>query len=213
MLDSRIEDAWPNNGHNPGTSLPVADSFISSTTDTNSHQDRTRTQATGHDGGSVKTHEGGTGYMGENSGMPKVPVEYHDLREVFCKSRATCLPPHRPYNCAIDLKHRSTPPEVVCFRCLDLRRRPWRSTSERLSLLASSALLHHPLDRDFSLWGKKYGSLRPCIDYQGINEITIKNRYPLPLMTTAFKLLQGATTFTKLDLWNAYHLVHIREGD
>ena len=47
---------------------------------------------------------------------------------------------------------------------------------------------------------------RPCIDYRGVNEITIKNRYPLPLMTTAFELLQGATIFTKLDLRKAYHL-------
>ena len=41
----------------------------------------------------------------------------------------------------------------------------------------------------------------------------VRNRYPLPLMDTAFKLLQGATIFTKLDLRNAYHLVRIREGD
>ena len=39
------------------------------------------------------------------------------------------------------------------------------------------------------------------------------NGYPLPLMNTAFNLLQGATVFTKLDLRNAYHLVRIREGD
>ena len=41
----------------------------------------------------------------------------------------------------------------------------------------------------------------------------VRNRYPLPLMDTAFKLLQGATIFTKLDLRNAYHLVRIKEGD
>ena len=41
----------------------------------------------------------------------------------------------------------------------------------------------------------------------------MKNRYPLPLLSSAFELLQGATVFTKLDLRNAYHLVRIREGD
>ncbi len=61
--------------------------------------------------------------------------------------------------------------------------------------------------------GKKDGGLRPCIDYRGLNNITVKNRYPLPLMATSFELLQGATIFTKLDLRNAYHLVRIREGD
>lgn len=57
--------------------------------------------------------------------------------------------------------------------------------------------------------GKKDGGLRPCIDYRGLNNITVKNRYPLPLMATAFELIQGATIFTKLDLRNAYHLVRI----
>ncbi|KAI3377213.1 hypothetical protein L3Q82_009125 [Scortum barcoo] len=41
----------------------------------------------------------------------------------------------------------------------------------------------------------------------------LKNRYPLPLISSAFELLQQAKVFTKLDLRNAYHLVRIREGD
>ena len=61
--------------------------------------------------------------------------------------------------------------------------------------------------------GKKDGSLRLSIDYRGINQLTVRNRYPLPLMNTAFDLLQGAIVFTKLDLRNAYQLVRIREGD
>lgn len=58
---------------------------------------------------------------------------------------------------------------------------------------------------------KKDKSLHPCIDYRGLNAITVKNRYPLPLIS-AFKLLQRAKIFSKLDLQNAYYLVHIREG-
>ena len=61
--------------------------------------------------------------------------------------------------------------------------------------------------------GKKDGTLKLCIDYRGINQITVKNCYPLPLMNTAFDLLQGATIFTKLDLRNTYHLVRNKEGD
>ena len=57
-----------------------------------------------------------------------------------------------------------------------------------------------PAGAGFFFVGKKDGSLRPCIDYRGINEIKIKNRYPLPLMTTVFELLQGTMVFTKLDL-------------
>ncbi|XP_024908469.1 tricarboxylate transport protein, mitochondrial-like, partial [Cynoglossus semilaevis] len=48
---------------------------------------------------------------------------------------------------------------------------------------------------------------------RGLNNITIKNKYPLPLISSAFKSLQGATIFSKLDLQNAYHLVRIRKGD
>lgn len=61
--------------------------------------------------------------------------------------------------------------------------------------------------------GKKDGSLCPCIDFQGLNEVTVKNKYPLPLIASALETFQGATIFTKLDLRNAYHLVRIREGD
>ncbi|KAK3534912.1 hypothetical protein QTP70_002000 [Hemibagrus guttatus] len=65
----------------------------------------------------------------------------------------------------------------------------------------------------FFFVGKKGGGLCPCIDYRGLNKITIHNRYPLLLMATTFELLQGASIFTKLDLRNAYHLVCIRQGD
>lgn len=51
------------------------------------------------------------------------------------------------------------------------------------------------------------------VDYRGLNDITVKNRYPHPLVSSAFELLQGATVFTKLDLLNAYHTVGIRERD
>lgn len=63
------------------------------------------------------------------------------------------------------------------------------------------------------MWGKKDGGLRPCIVFHGLNEITVKNKYPLPLISSAFECLQGATVFSKLDLRNAYHLMCIKEGN
>ncbi|KAI3362598.1 hypothetical protein L3Q82_001690 [Scortum barcoo] len=66
-----------------------------------------------------------------------------------------------------------------------------------------------PAGAGFFFVEKKDKTLRPCIDYHGLNDITIKNRYPLPLISSAFELLDGATIFTKLDLRNAYHLVRI----
>ena len=47
--------------------------------------------------------------------LEKVPEEYLDLKEVFCKSPATCLPPHRPYDCVIKLKPGTTPPRGCFF--------------------------------------------------------------------------------------------------
>ena len=145
--------------------------------------------------------------------LARVPEEYHNLREVFCKSRATFLPPHRLYDCAIDLKPGAAPPRGQIFSLL----RPEREAMEKyLSESLVAGIIRpssSPAGAGFFFVGKKDGSLRPCIDYRGINQLTIKNRYPLPLMNTAFNLLQGATVFTKLDLWNAYHLVRIREGD
>ncbi len=70
-----------------------------------------------------------------------------------------------------------------------------------------------PAGAGFFLWGRRTGLCGPCIDYRGLNSITVKNTYPLPLMSSAFERLQGASIFTKLDLRNAYHLVRIRQGD
>ena len=70
-----------------------------------------------------------------------------------------------------------------------------------------------PVGAGFFFVAKKDKTLRPCIDYRGLNLITVKNKYPLPLINSAFELLQEATIFSKLDLRNAYHLVRIREGD
>lgn len=55
--------------------------------------------------------------------------------------------------------------------------------------------------------------MRPCIDYRALNNITVKFRYPLPLVPAALEQLRGAAVFTKLDLRSTYNLIRIREGD
>lgn len=60
---------------------------------------------------------------------------------------------------------------------------------------------------------KKDGGLRLCVDYRGLNAITAKNRYPLPLISETLDRLAGANLFTKLDLRDAYHRIKIRVGD
>src|SRR5438045_5053827 len=60
---------------------------------------------------------------------------------------------------------------------------------------------------------KKSGELRLCVDYHGLNAITIKNQYPLPLISELLDRLSGSVVFSKIDLRNAYHQIRIREGD
>ena len=55
--------------------------------------------------------------------------------------------------------------------------------------------------------------MRLCVDYRGLNKITIKNRYPLPLVSEMLDRLSRAKIFTKLDLRDAYHRLRIKEGD
>ncbi|KAI2665727.1 Transposon Tf2-9 polyprotein [Labeo rohita] len=145
--------------------------------------------------------------------LAQVPSEYADLIEVFSKTRAAALPPHRPYDCAIELLSGTCPPRGRLYS-LSI---PERAAMDKyIKEALENGFIRpstSPAGAGFFFVEKKDGGLRPCIDYQGLNRITIKNRYPLPLMTTAFEILQGATIFSKLDLRNAYHLVRIREGD
>jgi len=60
---------------------------------------------------------------------------------------------------------------------------------------------------------KKDGSLRLCVDFRGLNRITKKDRYPLPLISDLLDSPHKAHIYTKIDLRHAYHLVHIAEGD
>jgi hypothetical protein len=55
--------------------------------------------------------------------------------------------------------------------------------------------------------------LRLCVDYHGINKITIANLYPLPIMSELQDRIRDSQIFTKIDLKNGYHLIHIKEGD
>ncbi len=60
---------------------------------------------------------------------------------------------------------------------------------------------------------KPDGSLRLCINYRGLNNLTIKNRYPLPLIGESLDQLGRAKRFTQVDLISAYHQMRIQEGD
>ena len=76
------------------------------------------------------------------------------------------------------------------------------------------------IPRSSSPWGapvllveKKDKSLRMVVDYRALNEVTIKNKYPLPMINDLFDQLQGARVFSKIDLRSGYHKLKIREKD
>jgi hypothetical protein len=52
-----------------------------------------------------------------------------------------------------------------------------------------------------------------CIDYISLNEVTIKNKYPLPIIEDLFDQLRGAGVFSKIDLRSGYHQLRIRPSD
>ena len=60
---------------------------------------------------------------------------------------------------------------------------------------------------------KKDGGQRMCIDYRKLNEITIRDTYPLPNMESLLEAARGAKVFSKFDLRSAYNMFRVRPGD
>ncbi|KAL4009484.1 hypothetical protein ACER0C_003336 [Sarotherodon galilaeus] len=145
--------------------------------------------------------------------LDKIPPAYHDLSEVFSKRRASTLPPHRSYDMAIELLPGAVPPRGRLFSLSPAEN---KAMEEYVAEALQQGFIRpstSPAAAGFFFVKKKDGGLRPCIDYRGLNKVTIKNRHPLPLLSTALDSLSQACVFTKLDLRSAYNLVRIREGD
>ncbi|KAK3549027.1 hypothetical protein QTP70_027751, partial [Hemibagrus guttatus] len=146
--------------------------------------------------------------------FPRAYTEFWEVFwEVFSEERAAQLPSHQPWDCAIDLLPNSSPPRGWVYP-LSL---PEAKAMEEYIETALAAGHIWPstslVAAGFFFMGKKDGGLRPCIDYQGLNAITVLYPYPLPLVPAALEQLRGARIFTKLDLRSAYSLVRIRKGD
>ncbi|KAL0168429.1 hypothetical protein M9458_036651, partial [Cirrhinus mrigala] len=135
------------------------------------------------------------------SGVPGLPAKYHDLALAFSKHKASQLPPHRPSDCAIDLIPGSTPPKGRIFLLSQPESEAMKKYIEEELAKGFIRPSTSPATAGFFFVKKKDGTLRPCIDYRGPNDITIKFRYPLPLVPAALEQLP------------AYNLIRIREGD
>ncbi|GJY40531.1 putative reverse transcriptase domain-containing protein [Tanacetum coccineum] len=87
--------------------------------------------------------------------------------------------------------------------------------SEQLQDLKDKGFIqpsHSPWGAPALFIKKKDGSFRMCIDYQGLNKLTIKNRYPLLRIDDLFDQLQGSRYFSKIDLHFGYHQLRVHEA-
>jgi hypothetical protein len=123
------------------------------------------------------------------------------------------LPPERDVEFVIELKPGTAPISRISYRM------PPNELAELKTQLQD--LLEKGFIRPSSSpWGcpaifvkKKDQTLRMCVDYRPLNEVTIKNKYPLPQIDILFDQLTGARVFSKIDLRSGYYQIRIRPED
>ena len=142
--------------------------------------------------------------------IEKVLNEFKDMMSLELPKR---LPPRRDENHKIELELGVKPPAMGPYRMapseLEELRRQLKELLDTRFIQPSKAPYGMPV-----LFQKKHdGSLRMCIDYQALNKVTVKNKYPILLIADLFDQLGRARYFTKLDLRLGYYQVRITEGD
>ena len=143
----------------------------------------------------------------------KLPTCLDKYLDVFSTANAKQLAPHRNVDMAIDLQPGKEPPygpiyplsqtELAALREF-LEENLKKGFIRESKSLAGAPILFAP---------KKDGGLRLCVDYRGLNAVTVKNRYPLPLITEIMDRVTGAQYFSKIDLKDAYYRLRIKAGD
>jgi len=149
-----------------------------------------------------------------NDSLEQVPEEFRQFLGIMGKEAADVLPEHCSYDHTIDLRAGESAPWGPIYPLSEHELetlREWLKEMlrtgkiQRSTSSAGSPILFVP---------KPNGrGLRLCVDYRGINRITIPNRYPLPQMQELQDRIQGAQWFTKMDLKNGFHLIRIKEED
>ena len=146
--------------------------------------------------------------------MVEVPVEYHKHLKVFSEEESQRFPPSRPWDHAIDLK----PDAPDTINCKIYPTTPTEDIALRKFLdeqLAKGYIRpsKSPYASPFFFIKKNDGKLRPVQDYRRLNQHTIRNQYPLPLIPNLIAQAQDAHVFTKFDIRWGYNNVRIKKGD
>ncbi len=122
----------------------------------------------------------------------QIPAAYQAFQDMFSEAAATQLPPHRLWDCNIDLLPGAKQPKGHVYP-LSI---PERAAMEEYIYEALQRGFIHsstsPAASSFFFGAKNDGGLRPCIDYRSLNSQTIKFIYPLPLVPAALEELRGA---------------------
>ncbi|SJL10872.1 uncharacterized protein ARMOST_14267 [Armillaria ostoyae] len=143
-----------------------------------------------------------------------VPADYRSFHDLFSKENFDELPERKPWDHAIELVPNAK--STLNCKVYPLNRDKQEQLDKFLDENLESGRIQEsksPFASPFFFVKKKDGSLRPVQDYHKLNEMTIKNRYPLPLISELIDKLQGAKYFTKLDVHWGYNNIRIKEGD
>ena len=144
---------------------------------------------------------------------PRIQQLLKNFSDVMPPELPKVLPPRRAIDHQIELIPGAKPPAKSPYRMSPPELAELKKQIEELLesgfIRPSKAPYGAPV-----LFQKKHdGSLRLCVDYRALNKVTVKNKYPIPLIADLFDQLGGARYFTKLDLHSGYHQVRIAEED
>lgn len=142
-----------------------------------------------------------------------LPEKYSKFKTLFQKSAADKLPAHTAYDHTIPLAADSMPPFGPIYSLSEPELKTLREYLKENSDKGFIEPSQSPAGAPILFVKKKDGSLRLCVDYRGLNNITVKNRYALPLISEILDRTRSAKLFTKLDLRGAYNLIRIAPGE
>ena len=151
--------------------------------------------------------------LAETPDLSNVSSKYHKFADVFSKTKAETLPPHCPYDLKINLEEGAQPPVGPIYSLSASKQEALKEFIEENLNTGFIRPISSPHSALVLFVKKKDGSLRLCIDFCGLNRISKKDYYPLPLISDLLDSPRKAWVYSKIDLCHAYHLVRIASGD